>query len=605
MLGRILRIDLSRRRIHTEEVDTEVILRFIGGAGLGAYLLYREVPPETAWRDPENRLIIAAGPLNATQVAGAGSFCVVTKGPLTNGATSSQANGFFGAYLRLSGFQAIVVSGASEDWVYLYVHDGTAELRSASGLVGKDTLETESIVKHELHEETVSVYSIGPAGENLVRFACILGDEGHAVAHNGAGAVMGSKKLKAFVAGRGNVEVEVKDKEALKNLNQLSLKRAKQMRPALFDQGTSNLLGSYVSLGLLPVKNLTTNIFEDYERLTGEYYRSRFELRRRPCWKCPLKHVHTVKVTEGPYTGYVGDEPDYELFAGWGPLIGQTDPGAVVMLSDTVDRLGMDSNEASWLMALVIECYEKGVLSRGDTAGIEMTWGNAESVRNMLKKVASREGIGDTLAEGVMRAAQTIGGKALDMAVYVHKGNAPRNHDHRVRWHEIVDTATSDCGTIQVGPQVVEDPCSAEAIVRTMTTRRIRSFVDSMVVCAFPFNLTTGDRVDDLVSMLNAVTGWEFTEEEAKRTTMRIDTLMRAFNVRHGVDPNTEKPSPRYGSAQVDGPVKAKSVMPYWEEILDLFYNKMGWDRKSGKPLPETLHRLDLDFVVADLWRQA
>ena len=136
-----------------------------------------------------------------------------------------------------------------------------------------------------------------------------------------------------------------------------------------------------------------------------------------------------------------------------------------------------------------------------------------------------------------------------------------------------------------------------------MTTRRIRSFVDSMVVCAFPFNLTTGDRVDDLVSMLNAVTGWEYTPEEAKRTTMRIDTLMRAFNVRHGVDPKTEKPSPRYGSAQVDGPVKAKSVIPYWEQLLDLFYEKMGWDRKSGKPLPETLTRLDLDFVVTDLWR--
>jgi len=601
---RILRVDLTKRQTRVEHLDNEASRKYLGGLGLGARFLYNEVPPGIEWSSPENRLVLNAGPLDGTLLAGAGSFCVITKGALTNGATSSQANGYFGAFLRLSGFDSVVVEGESEDWLYLYIHDGVAELRKASHLLGKDTSETELHIKKELggEERGLSVYSIGPAGEHLARFSSIVGDGGHVAAHNGVGAVMGSKKLKAFVAARGDMLIEVKNGDSLRDLNKKMLERAKT-ETREWEEGTSFLFAEHMKRGVVPVKNLTTNVFPDYERLTGKYYRTHFELKRHPCWRCPLNHCHMITVTEGPYKGYVADEPEYECFAGWGPLIGQSDPGAAIMLSDTADRLGLDGNEASWLIAFLMECYERGIVGKSDTDGLEMNWGNVEAARTMLGNIARRKGIGNILAEGVMRAGQAIGGEAPNIGVYVKKGQAPRGHDHRARWIEMLDTATSDCGTIAVGPQAVKDHFSPEAIVDTLVGKRIRTFVDSLVICAFPSATMLGSKIDLLVSMLAAITGWDYTEEEAMTTGRRIDNLLRAFNIRHGVLPELESPSPRYGSAQVDGPIKAESIMPHWELMVEGYYGRMGWDRATGKPFPETLQSLGLGDVARDLWK--
>jgi len=595
---------MAQKITAVEAIDQNRCRKYIGGVGTGAYILYNEVPVGTKWNDPQNRLIFSAGPLNATTVAGSGSICVITKGALTHGATSTQANGYFGAFLRLAGFETLVIEGASEDWLYLHISKNGVELKSAKHLLGKDTVETEEQIRQDLNKtrKDLSVLAIGPAGENGIRFSAIVGDHGHAAAHNGVGAVMGSKKLKAIAIERAQGTIEVIDPKRLAALNKKILAQTKSVRPELYNKGTSYLLGTYADKALLPVKNLTTNVVKNYEKLTGDYYRSRFILEPRPCWRCPRKHVHHITVTEGPYKGYSADEPEYELFAGFGLQIDQTDPGAVVMLTDTVDRLGVDGNEASWLIGFVMECYEKGVLTKSDTGGIEMTWGNVEAARTLLHKIALREGIGDILAEGVMRAAEKIGGEARNMAVYVKKGHAPRGHDHRVRWLEMIDTATSDCGTVSVGPQAVKDQFSPEEVVATATKKRVRSFIDSLVICAFPSNSTATDKIEPVVEMLNAATGWDYTAGDARSTTLRIDNLLRAFNIRHGLTPDLEDVSPRYSSAQHDGPVKAKSIRPYWNDMLDRYYQIMGWDRKSGKPLPETLKALGLEEIVDDLW---
>lgn len=601
--NRILRVDMSSKKISYETIDESICRKYIGGVGIGAYILYKEVPVGTNWNDPKNRLIFAAGPLNGTIVAGSGSICVITKGPLTNGAASTQTNGFFGAFLRHAGFETIVIEGVCDEWMYLFISKGSATLKSAQHLIGKDTLETETQVRrdHGKKRKEMSVLGIGAAGENGIRFSAIVGDGGHVASKNGVGAVMGSKKLKCIAIERCSGTIEISDYENLSILNKKILDRTKAERIDLYEKGTSYVFETYVDKGLLPVKNLTTNVIENHEKLIGSYYRSRFKLEPRPCWRCPLKHVHKITVTEGPYKGYSADEPEYEMVAGFGLQIGQTDPGAVVMLTDTVDRLGMDGNEASWLIAFVMECYDKGVLTKTDTGGIEMDWGNVEAARAMLHKIAHREGIGDILAEGVMRAAKKIGGKALEMAVYYEKGNAPRGHDHRVRWLEMADVATSDCGTVSVGPQHVADPFSPEDITNALTKQRVRSFIDSLVICAFPSNSTATDKIEPVVRMLNAVTAWGYTEEEARKFTMRVDNLLRVFNVRHGHTPDMENLSQRYSSAQKDGPKKAKSIRPYWNEILDKYYKKMGWDRKTGKPLPETLKALGLDEIIKDL----
>ncbi|GAG27684.1 unnamed protein product, partial [marine sediment metagenome] len=206
--GRILRVDLGREQISEESLDNETLRKYVGGTGLGAKYLYEEVPPGVEWSDADNRIMFFTGPIGGTKVSGSGIFSVVSKGPMTNMAGTSQANGYFGAFLKLSGFDGVIVHGKAKKWLYLHIHDGTAELRDAEHLQGKDTWETEDTIKKGISRQS-SVYSIGPAGENLVRFACIAGDHGHVAAHNGLGAVMGSKKLKAIVAERGRQKIAI------------------------------------------------------------------------------------------------------------------------------------------------------------------------------------------------------------------------------------------------------------------------------------------------------------------------------------------------------------------------------------------------------------
>ncbi len=355
--GKILRVDLTNKQVTAEELDETTLRKYVGGTGLGIKYLYEEVPSGVEWSDPENRLILASGPLGGTRVGGSGTFSVVTKGPLTNGAASSQANGFLGAYLKFSGFDGIIVQGAANRFVYLYIHDGTAELRDASHLAGKDTWEIEKLIKKELgkRKREMSVFGIGPAGENLVRFACIVGDEGHVAAHNGVGAVMGSKKLKAFAVARGKGGVAVKDKAKLSTLAKELLETAKS-RPGLniYEWGTSMIYSGIHTRGGLPVKNYTTSIFPQHGKFMGDKIRASFEIKLNPCWACQMHHCHIMKVTEGPYKGYVGEEPEYEQWASWGSVIGQTDPGAALMLANENDRLGMDTNEASWVIGWVL-----------------------------------------------------------------------------------------------------------------------------------------------------------------------------------------------------------------------------------------------------------
>ncbi|MDO8692400.1 MAG: aldehyde ferredoxin oxidoreductase C-terminal domain-containing protein [Dehalococcoidia bacterium] len=603
--GKILRVDLGAESITEESPDELVLREYLGGTGLGSHYLYGEVSPGVGWADPENRLILAAGPLSGTRMAGAGAYSVVTKGPLTEGGASTQAMGYFGAYLKLCGYDAVVFQGQARRWVYLNVFPGGAELRDATYLRGKDTWENEIAIKSELGKgkRDLSVVGIGPAGENLVKFAAIVGDEGHVAAHNGVGAVMGSKRLKAVAAARGRTSVAIKDKARFSALTKKLIEEVKT-HPTygmIHKWGNSFLYPRYAVSGILPVKNMTTNIFPDAEKFSREHYGTRCEMKWNPCWACPMRHCHLMKITEGPYAGYEGEEPEYECWAAFSSLIGQSDVGAAFMLNDVTDRLGMDGNETGWLLAFAMECYERGVLSKQDTGGLELNWGNVEGARALLHKVARREGIGNVLADGVKRAAETIGGQALEIGVYMKKGHAPRGHDHRARWTEILDYATSGTGTIETGPLAVSDPFSPEAVAAVVAGGKSRLFVDSLVTCMFPTMTMTDNKVGHLVEILNAATGWDFTESEADRVGLRIANLLRVFNLRHGVGIDVEQPSLRYGSAPVDGPIQGKSIMPSWDALLDEYYRLMGWDRKTGYPLPETLRGLGLTKALSDI----
>ncbi|MBW2120473.1 MAG: hypothetical protein JRH07_01335 [Deltaproteobacteria bacterium] len=607
-LGRMLRIDLSRGEVWDEELEETFIEKWVGGVGFGARYLYQEVPAGVEWSDPANRLVWTSGPLAGSGVYGAGTFNVSARGPMTNLAGCSQANGFFGAYLKFSGYDGIVFQGRAPELVYLLIKEGRAEIRDARHLAGKDVWETEDALREELgaRERGVSIFCIGPAGENGVRYAAIVGDRGHLAAHNGLGAVMGSKRVKAVVAYGGRRNFEVKDPEGLKAKNLALFEHAKGFG-TFYQWGTGGGFSALYGIGALPVKNYTTNVFLEHERMNGQYLRTHFRIRSKPCYMCRIAHVKEVTVTEGPYEGFVGEEPEYEQLATWGPLIGNTDLGAVVMLTREVDRLGMDCNESGWTIAWVMECYEKGLFSRSDLDGLDMSWGNVEAVRAMLNRIARRQGIGDLLAEGVMRASQKVGGEAAHWAVYARKGCSPRTHDHRGRWTELFDTCVTNTSTLEsswsgIHPQLVDlpavtDPFSHEEM-STINARfnGVRQFDDCLGTCRIA---STDPKLQ--LECLNAVTGWHLTLQDVYTIGRRAINQLRMFNFRHGMRKEDEYPSERYGSTPADGPARGKNIMEKWDWMLDNYYTLMGWDPETGKPLPQTLKDLGLEDLVEDL----
>jgi len=295
--GRVLRVDLSSGRLSDDTTYLGEMRSYVGGTALGTRYLYDEVGSDVAWSDPGNRFFLGVGSLNGTVIGGSGSISVVTAGALTNGATSSQANGYCGAFLKFAGFDGILVHGAAEEWKYLYVHDGKAELRDARHLVGKDTWETEDLIRSELGfaAREMSVFSIGPAGENLVRFAALAGDRGHVAAHNGLGAVLGSKKLKAIAVARGRGRVEVKDPERLREVSREFWDRCK--KAPFYTWGTSRVYSAAEAGGWLPVKNYTTSVFPEHARFMGDDYRARHEMTRHPCWATPAGRVRRTTAT--------------------------------------------------------------------------------------------------------------------------------------------------------------------------------------------------------------------------------------------------------------------------------------------------------------------
>lgn len=603
--GKLLRVNMTNAELTDLYFDEKILRKYVGGTGLGSKILYDEVPPETEWSHPENRFIIASGPLGGTSIGGSGTVSVITKGALTNGATATQANGYFGAFLKFSGYDGLVIHGSSKRWMYLHIDNNKAELKEASHLLRRDTYETTDLIKEELgkKDRQMSVTSIGPAGENLVRFAGVFVDKGHAAAHNGTGAVLGSKRLKAIAVARSKNLVEIHDKIKLRKISEKFYKQVKGFTGTVGGVYRSQKAGR----GTLPIRNYTTNMWEiskdELNQFSEKYIRKTFEPTPYPCWACRLNHATMMKITYGPYKGTLVEEPEYEQLAAWGPVIDNKDAASAFMLSGETDRLGLDNNASGWLMSWLMECYENELITKENLDGIEMTWGNVEGVRQLLHMIANRIGCGDFLAEGIMSASQHVGGEATKCAIHTMKGNTPRGHDHRTRWKEMFDTCTSNTGTLEtatyprtrelIGPGYPKDIAVYEA-----NAKGLMVFEDSLGTCRF----NTRTNLPLLTEACNAVTGWDLTEKEAKNIGLRSVNLMRAFNIRVGITRELDRPSPRYGSTPIDGPSKGISIKPHWEEMLDTYYHILGWDIKTGKPLKATLQSLELENVINDIW---
>jgi aldehyde:ferredoxin oxidoreductase len=614
--GNILHGDLTAGSFTGQPLGAELLRKYVGGSVLGIKLIYDEVPPGVKWSDPENRLFIGSGPLGGTEVGGSGSVCVVTKGPLTEGMGSTQANGTFGTYLRLNGYDAVILHGACSRWSYLYIHDGIAELKEAEHLTGKTTWDVEDLVRGELGKSLreISVLSIGPAGEHLVRFACIHVDFGHIAAHNGVGAVMGSKKIKAIVVSRGHSAVPLKDKTALRTAAKKVLDFSTATFGPVREQGTLPGVVMGFTHSEAPVKNYTRNYYPIAKDVLASYspdrVLSKFGGKKKlyPCWACSAKHCRRMVIPEGKYKGLVFEEPEAEGIHEFSATVGIEDVNMTMVLNHEVDMLGFDVNEAGYLMGLVMECYEKGALTARDTDGLDMTWGNGEAILELLRRTAFREGFGDVLAEGIMRAARAIGGDAPKFAVHTMKGNTPRGHDHRTIWYELFETCVSNLGTLEshrsapfklfgVDPEYDKfDPIMVSTVNATVKGAMV--FEDSLVTCRW----NTGTALDLLCEAVNAATGWDMDIPEAMAVGRRGVNLARAFNLRHGIKAGLDLPSERYGSTLADGPHAGRGIMQHWNEMVLNYYRLMGWDEQTSRPLPETLRDLGLEHVIPDIW---
>ena len=619
--GRLLRVDLTKRTCRAEPWGPDRMREQLGGVGLGAMILYRETAAKggkgnVAWDHPDNRLVLATGPLAGLPVWGTGGLTVCTIGAGTNGPTSTQANGFFGTNLKYCGYDAIIVQGQARDWVYLYINDDVVELRDAKSLVGKDTWQTQDALcaATGLAGHQLSVYSIGPAGEHLVRFAAIQGDYGHVASKNGVGAVMGKKKLKAVAIVKGTKALRAADP---RGVMQAADDIAHDLRTdpsarSLYEFGTLPGVTNLSKMGAVPIRNYTTNLTAnvagaDMTQWEPTKLRENFDHRGHQCNACGMHHCHMSVIRHGEHAGAMVDEPEYEGWSGCGWTIGATDRDGVAWLNTECDRACVDVNEFGWMCGWVMECAEKGYITKAQL-GFELKWGDVKGAHRLLQLIIRREGLGAILAEGVKRAAEKLGSPAKDCAVYTVKGASPRGHDHRARWEEMLDTCTSSTATMETGnpvhPTEVGQPPRINPFDGVQVAKYVgglagrRSFEDSLGICIF----TIRTRLENVCRALSAATGWNVTVEEAMRFGRRTAAVNRATALRCGHTGALEYPSTRYGSTPVDGPAKGQAISAQWETMLDTWYAEVGYDRKTGKPLPATLKRLGLDWLARALW---
>jgi aldehyde:ferredoxin oxidoreductase len=380
---------------------------------------------------------------------------------------------------------------------------------------------------------------------------------------------------------------------------------------SLYEYGTLPGVSGLSRLGALPIKNYTTNVVPDgvdMDKWTAQGLRNGFDHRGHQCSACGMHHCHTQVIPSGPHAGDIVDEPEYEGWSGAGWATGCTDPVATSWLNTQIDRACVDVNEFGWLIGWVMECQEKGYITKEQLGGLEVKWGDAEAANQLLQMIIRREGFGDILAEGVKRASEHVGGPAADCAIYTLKGDTPRGHDHRARWEEMLDTCTGSSATLDSGPAVLPNelglparinPFDPEAVARQVGgTRGRRHFEDSLGTCIF----TTRTQIATMCRVLSAASGWDYTLDEAMTFGRRTVTLLRLFNLRCGITPDLEKPSKRYGSVPVDGPAQGQDVMANWDRMISTWYETVGYDPETGRPWPDTLEQLGLGYLIPEVW---
>ncbi len=622
-VGKLLRVNLTNRMVRDEPLPDEATLRkYIGGTGLATKILYDEVPPHIQASDPANRIVFMTGPLTGTPAPSSSNTTIASlHWDLPYASGNCHIHGVFGAYLKFAGYDGIIIEGAASEPVWLAIHDGQATLHDAGQLWGKDIRETQDLVKEELGEPEASVAAIGPAGENLLRGASLRSDYNHTGAKGGIGAVMGSKKLKAVAVYGRKRGIKLADPKALLDVGlewrHNLMHNCKGPASLLMDGGITTGLSVLGELYMAAVKNLSDPEFGmEYGQALVDLAKTS-KVTARPCINCPIGCPYDFVIGDGPYKGYVmSNSGGAENMEGLGGMTG-CKGGAALMLTDLCDRLGFDSAEPGIAIALAIEAYQRGSLTKERTGGLELRWGDAETVAVLLRMIVHREGFGAVLAQGVGKTAEYIGGDAAQWAVHV-KGVGPNIHDWRVAWQALLGQAVSNAGPVIEGQGV--DAFAAEPDlgfqektprfdheaapdgVRKTAVKKM--WEDCIGTCWFGSEGVVGSTRFE-PQAVSAAVGWEFTPEEAALIGERIMQLQRVFNLRRGLKPDMDLDvGPRLLAAPTAGPAKDHPVGPHFRDMVMDYYELLGWDKETGRPTQETLSRVGLEELIPDVWPQ-
>ncbi len=606
-MGKILRVNLSDGTVKVESTDMEIAKKYLGGKGYAVRLLYdylleykkKGIAPVDV--DPfgeENVLIFATGP--ATGVTGfpeAGRYHVMAlRSPLTKGVASANSGGKFGPYMKFAGFDLIIIEGKAEDPVYLEVVDGTAEIKDASDLWGKNTFDTTRILQKRVGD--CSVACIGPAGENLVYFACIINEEHRAAGRTGVGAIMGSKKLKAIVVA-GSQRPEVAKLDEFKEASKQALEKIRQnpvTGEGLPKYGTAILVNVINNSGALPFKNWQGAYNEKADEISGETLAEKYLRKRVACWGCAIGCGRATEVREGPFKVLNTEGPEYESIWALGNDTGVMDLGAIIKANHFCDELGLDTISMGSTIACAMELYEKGYVKDEDLQGLDLSFGNAAAMVEAVWRTAYKSGFGKYLALGSKRLAELFGAPELSMSV---KGLEMPAYDPRAIKGIGLTYATANRGGCHVtgytvSPEILGlpekiDPLSYEG--KAAWCKAFQDFtcvVNSAVNCLFT---TFALGAEDYAPLLSYVTGWDLTADDLMKIGERIYNLERLLLNEYGFDAKDDTLPKRLLTEPLpEGP--AKGQVEELDKMLEEYYKLRGW--VGGKPTKEKLKELEI-----------
>ncbi|MCR4402563.1 MAG: aldehyde ferredoxin oxidoreductase family protein [Firmicutes bacterium] len=594
--GKLLRVDLSAGSVTVEDLCPELAENYLGARGLGTKILYDELKPGTDPLGPDNKIIFATGPLTGTAATSAGRYNVVTKSPLTGFIAASNSGGYFPAEMKYAGFDAIIVEGVAQEPVYLWVRNGKAEIRSAKHVWGKNTADTTDILVSETDPDA-KVACIGPAGEKLVLFACVVNDKGRAAGRSGVGAVMGSKNLKAIVV-RGTGDVKVADPVRFREAVLAAFEKIKASpvtSQGLPTYGTPVLVNVINQHGAFPTRNFQTGVFEGAEKISGETLAATLLVRKRACFGCPIACGRPTVIKSGKHSGR-GEGPEYESIWALGAACGVDNLEAVTKANYICNELGLDPITMGSTIACAMELYEKGYLPKSAT-DISLEFGNADSMVEATRKTGNREGIGDLLARGSYRLAAEFGHPELSMSA--KKQEYPAYDPRGVKGIGL-NYATSNRGGCHVrgytiSPEVLGVPEKIDPLSKEGKAAWVKAFqdvtalVDSVGMCLFT---TFALGAQDVASMLEPATGVAFSTEKAVLAGERIWNLERLFNLREGLTKEDDSLAPRLLTEPMPEGPAAGQVVELADMLAD-YYAERGWS-EDGRPSAKTLERLGL-----------